>query len=141
MGVSALEYSDEFEVFWVAYPKKRSKRDAWRAWQQTTDRRPSLIDVVTKIGCLSITRQWVDNNGQFIPHPATWLRADGWDDEVEVAVCRPLQIGATPDWHGMWSREDETSYRDHPRWTEYTDEMMDWQDAAPRPSFEAWVGA
>ena len=53
-------------------------------------------------------------------------------------------------WHGMWSREDEQKHgrsalsdnplkSKHPRWDEYTDEMMDWQDAAPRPSFDAWV--
>jgi hypothetical protein len=48
---------------------------------------------------------------------------------------------ATADeWHGMWSHDDEIGSGDHPRWAEYTDAMMDWQDAAPRPSFDAWMG-
>ena len=26
---------------------------------------------------------WTKDNGQYIPYPATWLRAKGWEDETE----------------------------------------------------------
>ena len=26
----------------------------------------------------------MENNGQFIPHPTTWLNRGGWDDEIEI---------------------------------------------------------
>jgi hypothetical protein len=29
------------------------------------------------------TQQWIKENGQFIPHPYTWLNQGRWQDEVE----------------------------------------------------------
>ena len=28
------------------------------------------------------SRQWRENNGQYIPNPATWLNQRRWEDEV-----------------------------------------------------------
>ena len=28
------------------------------------------------------SRQWRENNGQFIPNPATWLNQGRWEDEL-----------------------------------------------------------
>jgi hypothetical protein len=128
-------YSADFDVFWVAYPKKKSKRDAWKAWQQTVTYRPSLVEVVTKIGRLCSSLDWLRGGGQFIPYPATWLRADGWEDE-------PAIIQQQPDsgWHGLWSLDDESRHSNHDRWDEYTDAMCDWQGANQRPTFDTWKG-
>jgi len=29
------------------------------------------------------SRQWVESDGKYIPHPATWLNQGRWDDEVD----------------------------------------------------------
>ena len=29
--------------------------------------------------------QWTKNDGQFIPHPTTWLNGKRWEDEVVMA--------------------------------------------------------
>jgi len=31
------------------------------------------------------TEQWRKDNGQFIPHPQTWLNQRRWEDDVEPA--------------------------------------------------------
>lgn len=42
--------------------------------------------------------QWTQNNGQFIPHPATWLNQGRWDDELPVKApvfrCPPALSGS-----------------------------------------------
>lgn len=76
---------DEFDIFWTAYPKKRGKRDARKAWKQTARERPPVEQIVAKVAELQRSRGWTKDGGQFIPYPASWLRAGGWDDEVGAA--------------------------------------------------------
>ena len=128
-------YSDDFLTFWAAYPKKRMKRDAWKAWGRTEGLRPALGVLLVKLDCLGRTLDWLKAGGQFIPYPATWLRADGWEDEPTIARQQP-----DSGWHGLWSLEDESRHSGHPQWGEYTDAMCDWQGANERPSFDTWMG-
>ena len=75
-----------FEEFWKAYPKKVAKGDARKAWKQTDGIRPELGKILEAIRNQSRSDQWMKAGGQFIPHPATWLRAERWDDELTVAL-------------------------------------------------------
>jgi hypothetical protein len=77
-----------------------------------------------------------------------WKKANGRPVESWHGCCvtfqkretpRKAQAGATPDHHGMWSREDEAAHKDHPRWDEYTEAMLDWQSTSERPSFKVWL--
>jgi len=76
------EYPLEFEEFWKAYPRKASKGDALKAWGQTAKERPPLDELTLKVANLAASYQWKREGGQFIPYPASWLRAHGWNDEV-----------------------------------------------------------
>ena len=29
------------------------------------------------------SKQWKEANGQYIPHPSTWLNGERWEDELE----------------------------------------------------------
>ena len=44
----------EFEAFWAKYPRKVARGDAWRAWQQTRDLRPTLAEILADETCLFI---------------------------------------------------------------------------------------
>jgi len=73
---------DRFEDFWTAYPKKKSKNDARKAW---TKLRPSADLLQTMLGAIAVqsrSRDWLKEGGQFIPYPASWLNAEGWSDVV-----------------------------------------------------------
>ena len=73
---------EDFDTFWQSYPRKIAKGDARKAWQQTEKIRPSLDFILQAIEAQKAT--W--DNPKFIPYPATWLRAERWDDEVMQVV-------------------------------------------------------
>ena len=87
---------DDFERFWKAYPKKVAKADARKAWAQTKDFRPDIETLLTAIKAQCRTEQWMRGAGQFIPYPATWMRGERWDDELEVKL--PDVVNEKP-WH------------------------------------------
>ncbi len=76
----------DFAEFWLAYPKKRGKQAALKAWKQTSSTRPPLPDLLSHLDVLAGSKEWRDDAGKYIPHPSSWLNAGGWDDEVAVAV-------------------------------------------------------
>ena len=78
---------EEFEMFWKAYPRKVAKAEARKAWNQTQATRPDLETILKAIKGASQTEQWMRGNGQFIPHAATWLRGERWEDEFEVKIA------------------------------------------------------
>jgi len=71
------EYSDEFDQFWKAYPKKKGKDKAYESWKK---KKPSLQAVLSALGWQIQTVDWTKEDGQFIPMPATYLNAGRWKD-------------------------------------------------------------
>lgn len=78
-GAKAI--SDRFETFWEAYPKKRSKGDAMKAWLKIKPSADLLATMLSAIDNAKKSNEWLKSGGEFIPYPASWLRADGWKDE------------------------------------------------------------
>jgi hypothetical protein len=72
-----------FDEFWKAYPKKKSKGQAKKAWLKINPTKNRLSQILTSLEKLKKSNDWMKDKGQFIPHPATWLNAEGWEDEVE----------------------------------------------------------
>ena len=70
---------DAFERFWSVYPRKVGKQSAKRAFERVKVPLETLVTAVERQKC---SDQWAQNNGQFIPHPATWLNQGRWDDEI-----------------------------------------------------------
>jgi hypothetical protein len=92
--------SRDFEQFWRAHPRKVKKGDARKAWAQTAAIRPPLDALLAALEAAKRCEQWRKDAGQFIPYPATWLRAEQWEDEHEVQLLTPAQ--AQP-WHATRS--------------------------------------
>lgn len=67
-----------FDVFYKAYPKKKSRGDAEKAWKLI---KPNLNDVLAALEWQTKTNEWKKDNGQFIPYPASYLRDRAWEDE------------------------------------------------------------
>lgn len=70
-----------FEKFWNAYPKKKSKGQAEKAWLALKPTEQLVVEILQGIERAKTSEQWRKDAGQFIPHPASWLRAKGWQDE------------------------------------------------------------
>lgn len=80
-GSHTPEREAQFAAFWSAYPKKRSKGQAARAWTRLSPS-PELAETI--LAALERKKQsddWLREDGRFIPYPATWLNAQGWEDE------------------------------------------------------------
>ena len=79
--VSTKEDIYPFEAFWKAYPKKKAKEAAKKAWAKLKpDERlgKAIIQAVTES---AKTKDWKKENGKYIPYPATYLNGKRWEDE------------------------------------------------------------
>jgi len=75
-------YGPLFEQFWDAYPKKKSKGNAFKSWKRIKNR-PDIESLIISIEANKKTWDWKKEGGQFIPHPASWLNSRGWEDEID----------------------------------------------------------
>lgn len=73
---------NDFDVFWQAYPKKVNKGSAIKAWQK---HKPDLQIVLNALEWQKKDRQWTKENGEYIPHPASYLNAQKWLDEAPAS--------------------------------------------------------
>jgi hypothetical protein len=71
-------YMDDFDMFWMTYPKKVGKEAARKAWAKAN---PNLTIVLNTLSWQKESNQWFVNNGKFIPNPATWINQHRWEDE------------------------------------------------------------
>lgn len=78
------QYPESFERFWSAYPKRRSKGDAFKAWRALKPTSEQVSRILAAIDRAKTSEDWKKDGGQFIPYPATWLRAQGWEDEIKT---------------------------------------------------------
>lgn len=77
----ALAHQSDFERFWQAYPRKTAKKEARKAWDHIDPTSDTVDKMIAALHWQQRMPQWVKDGGSFIPHPATWLRAERWDDE------------------------------------------------------------
>lgn len=88
-----------FDDFWKAYPKKKSKGDAEKAWKQM--KASQIIDqIISALTTAKASHDWQKDSGKYIPFPATWLRRRGWEDEHEPQQTTP-QKGAMSAKYGF----------------------------------------
>lgn len=98
VGVSAratrgeLEPSPEFLAFWDAYGKKTKRPDALRAWVKAV--RKAEPEAIIRVAVAY--RAALERLGKldYQPHPATWLNAEQWNDDLPAA--RPTGGGQSP---------------------------------------------
>jgi hypothetical protein len=81
-----INTSKGFEEFWNLYPKKQGKQKALDAWNKLEIGDELLVVILKAVASHSQSQQWVKDNGQYIPLPATWLNQKRWEDQLEAAV-------------------------------------------------------
>lgn len=75
------EGEDLFEQFWSAYPYKKAKEKARRAWRRLN---PGIELCRVMAAALEMDKKsnaWQREGGRFIPYPASWLNGRRWEDE------------------------------------------------------------
>lgn len=74
-------YAADFETWWKAYPRKVAKLDASKAWAKAI----KLVTPEQLTEALeACKRSWQAKRrtSEFIPHAATWLNGQRWEDDV-----------------------------------------------------------
>ena len=82
-------HASDFLIFWKAYPKKKSKLDAEKAWKSMREKRPPMDVLLSALERQKESKDWLKESGKYIPFPATWLRAGSWEDETEIETIKP----------------------------------------------------
>ena len=75
-----------FASFWDAYPKKKAKDDARKAWDKRHPTTAFLAMILAAIGVQRQTEEWQKDHGRYIPYPASWLNAGRWSDAPDDPV-------------------------------------------------------
>lgn len=76
-----------FEKFWNIYPKKIAKQKAFSSWKKIPASEHEVI--YSDLGRKVRSDQWLKDNGQYIPNPATYLNQERWKDQVELPKAAP----------------------------------------------------
>lgn len=93
-----------FERFWQAYPKKVGKEAAYKAFMKIRG-----VSVETMLKAIETQRrsdQWRNDNGRFIPNPATWLNQGRWEDELVQTERKAQAVPADYGQNGPVDRGD-----------------------------------
>lgn len=94
--IPAAPRADLFEDFWKAYPKKRAKDDALKAFSKRKPDKHLLETMLSAIAVQSKSEDWLKDGGKFIPYPATWLNDGRWMDCEGVEIVAVLR-GPDPE--------------------------------------------
>ena len=78
------DIESDFDAFWTLYPKKVAKSDAEKAFTKVMARQIAYQTVVEGLNRAKASLAWCKDNGQFIPHAATWLNGERFNDLYDV---------------------------------------------------------
>lgn len=72
---------NRFDEFWKLYPKKQGNKDAFNAFKTLNPNEELFHLILVNINDQKNTKQWLGDEGRFIPLPANYLRDERWADE------------------------------------------------------------
>ncbi|QDP47870.1 MAG: hypothetical protein Unbinned400contig1004_39 [Prokaryotic dsDNA virus sp.] len=76
-----IEVERRFNLFWQTYPRKQSRKQAYKVFLKINPDDELLEKMVTSVEMWSVSEQWQDK--KYIPMPTTFLNQERWNDEVE----------------------------------------------------------
>jgi hypothetical protein len=85
-GGSATPASADFEKFWQAYPTKKNRGRAEKAWAKIKPDAGLVEAILVAINQAKAGADWLRDGGKYIPNPATWLNDKCWLDETRLAA-------------------------------------------------------
>lgn len=84
-----FDKDDAFERFWSLYPRHTNKKKAYNSFIKKCSDETVLQKMLSAVVDHKETEQW--QNEKFIPHAATWLNGERWEDEIKPASKNTVQ--------------------------------------------------
>ena len=107
-----------FAEFWAAYPRRIARADALKAWTAAVKTAKGPGPVIAGARAYAARCRAAATAAQYIAYPATWLRAERWNDPEEPA---PSPAPPRQDWAAQAAARADASW-----------------DAAPRTGPDPW---
>lgn len=76
-----FDKDDAFARFWAIYPRHTNKKKAYNSFIKKCTDETVLQKMLSAVVDQKETEQW--QNEKFIPHAATWLNNERWEDEIK----------------------------------------------------------
>ena len=70
-----------FAQFWEAYPKKRDKARARKAFDKLSPDQALLDQILSSLAWQTKSADWTKDGGQYIPLASTYINGRRWEDE------------------------------------------------------------
>lgn len=104
----------DFDQFWNIYPRKVNKTDALNAWTKLKPD-PLLFEQIVTAVKISATEnpQWIQQDGRFIPHPATYLNNRRWEDEFPTMKAKGIKNNHAKGYVNAINQKQTRNRRDH----------------------------
>lgn len=87
-----------FELFWSAYPNKKSKKEAEVKFKRIDFKKHTFESIMSSLEKQKQSQDWIKNGGQYVPMPTTWINQERWADEVQVPVQQPSHTDVNSYW-------------------------------------------
>lgn len=118
-----------FMQFWLAYPRKTGRADAWKAWQALKVDAGLLAQMLAGLARWKVHPRWVKDGGQFVKTPGPWLRQKLWTDEEVCGPGTALQAsapqGEVPAWVKAAGFDTEADAHNRMCWEHNAHEFRD----------------
>lgn len=86
-----------FDRFWDGYPRKVSKQAAFKAWNKLDPDEALTQQIIQAVERFRRCPSWQQDNGRFVPYPATFLNGRRWEDEPTADSPAPPRTNVEID--------------------------------------------
>ena len=74
-------WETQFKDFYKQYPKKVKKQDVKKWFKKNKPSSELFSSMMSSLEQFRGSKDWLKDNGQYIPYPSTWLNQKRWEDE------------------------------------------------------------
>ncbi len=75
------QWKEQFEKFYKEYPKKVKKQNVEKWFKKNKPSSELFSSIMSSLEQFRGSKDWLKDNGQYIPYPSTWLNQKRWEDE------------------------------------------------------------
>lgn len=72
-----------FNDFWSIYPKKINKKGAYTSFKRIKHLKEELPLILAAVESFKKSKDWLKDNGQYIPYPQTFINQERWKDQQQ----------------------------------------------------------
>lgn len=97
-GQNDQDYKTKFEQFYSQYPRKVKKQEVLKWFNKNKPSDELFKTIIESLEKFKVSKEWLKNDGQFVPYPSTWLNQKRWEDEIQTEE---------QSWEERWLNGDE----------------------------------